>query len=878
MPGIVAGSAGQRYACKCLNIRIEASTSSTAPPESVNDPAYSQVYVGDNGIAVKHTQLTLRSRQRVAHIPESNRYSRYTTLTCLVCDLPVYRIFQVVPADAEGKDGPILPADDWVEKETMKSPTGWIEVNKECLTGDAIIHTETDSSYSSLLALVVPPLPPMPIVPPEKVSPSTSEEPSAAPETPSYLSHIRALFPPPPFTPSHPAFLHLASLAEKQSQERREAAEQFIAELIQQKRDEIEAADTTLRQEVEAVWRKFRESIRKVHGDHHAAHTPRSMTRRSSSMSRERDSSRTRFARGSSPSYGTPIAIRDFVPVSVQGQGRQSHSPPPRPSQPSALSASIATSTFYHPRALRSPSPDRPRGSPDSTSSKTLSTRSGSATLVQPATTEGVNVLHFRRNVDDTINTQATYRFFVIEEEMAKDRERRQQPGKTNGSTSDNNQGTKPTTQATTSPSKATGQSDIGAQATETEVPAPPAKEDTKSASKDPPIPSRGRDPKGKRKVTFDVEPDVVTLETEETETEVAPAAPMEQQDQPDTIFELEDLDGDKLSSPRPAHALPLLEQPAISRPKRPASSKPKMKGLPESFAGLRPASLPNPSHIRAMRSPPGVDVSRSMMLSLPPAQSSPLRRGMKVNGATSTRGDGKEKDTTGELRRVAASPVDHQGTWSADGQTWRPFSRGHSVTSSVILEENEADNVEAAGDAYPTTGSAGTPRGEGGSTQKTQEIRSSGSGRENSNDDGENSPYGAGTSTAGVPGSLPVHIHLRNKPREALSLASYQPTHAMPEAEASTDVPVKPNGKPLSSSAIRKAMYAERDRTRLVDPGLESMIEEDEEDESEVENEEEAARLEALLSTTRGRRRALKILQAANQLPEAGMWRSLAS
>ncbi|KAF6762051.1 hypothetical protein DFP72DRAFT_1061336 [Ephemerocybe angulata] len=827
MPGIVAASAGQRYACKCLNIRIEASTSSTAPPESVNDPAYSQVYVGDNGIAVKHTQLTLRSRQRVAHIPESNRYSRYTTLTCLVCDLPVYRIFQVVPADAEGKDGPILPADDWVEKETMKSPTGWIEVNKECLTGDAIIHAETDSSYSSLLALVVPPLPPMPIVPPEKVSPSTSEEPSVAPETPSYLSHIRALFPPPPFTPSHPAFLHLASLAEKQSQERREAAEQFIAELIQQKRDEIEAADTTLRQEVEAVWRKFRESIRKVHGDHHAAHTPRSMTRRSSSMSRERDSSRTRFARGSSPSYGTPIAIRDFVPVSVQGQGRQSHSPPPRPSQPSALSASIATSTFYHPRAMRSPSPDRPRGSPDSTSSKTLSTRSGSATLVQPATTEGVNVLHFRRNVDDTINTQATYRFFVIEEEMAKDRERRQQTGKTNGSTSDNNQGTKPTTQATTSPSKATGQSDIGAQATETD-------------------PSRGRDPKGKRKVTFDVEPDVVTLETEETETEVAPAAPMEQQDQPDTIFELEDLDGDKLSSPRPAHALPLLEQPAISRPKRPASSKPKMKGLPESFAGLRPASLPNPSHIRAY--------------------------------AQSTWGDGKEKDTAGELRRVAASPVDHQGTWSADGQTWRPFSRGHSVTSSVILEENEADNVEAAGDAYPTTGSAGTPRGEGGSTQKTQEIRSSGSGRENSNDDGENSPYGAGASTAGVPGSLPVHIHLRNKPREALSLASYQPTHAMPEAEASTDVPVKPNGKPLSSSAIRKAMYAERDRTRLVDPGLESMIEEDEEDESEVENEEEAARLEALLSTTRGRRRALKILQAANQLPEAGMWRSLAS
>ena len=71
--------------------------------------------------------------------------------------------------------------------------------------------------------------------------------------------------------------------------------------------------------------------------------------------------------------------------------------------------------------------------------------------------------------------------------------------------------------------------------------------------------------------------------------------------------------------------------------------------------------------------------------------------------------------------------------------------------------------------------------------------------------------------------------------------------------------------------------MYAERDRTRSVDPGLSDLLEDDEE-ESEVDNAEENARIDALLATTRGRRRALKILQAANQLPEAGMWRSLAS
>lgn len=131
------------------------------------------------------------------------------------------------------------------------------------------------------------------------------------------------------------------------------------------------------------------------------------------------------------------------------------------------------------------------------------------------------------------------------------------------------------------------------------------------------------------------------------------------------------------------------------------------------------------------------------------------------------------------------------------------------------------------------------------------------------------------GNSGVGVPGSLPVHIHLRNKPREALSLASYQPQHAMPSED--NDVDLKPNGKPRSSTAIRKALYAERDRSRSIDPGpLMDML--TEEDEDDAENEEESAKIEALLSTTRGRRHALKILQSANQLPEAGMWRSLAS
>lgn len=251
------------------------------------------------------------------------------------------------------------------------------------------------------------------------------------------------------------------------------------------------------------------------------------MTRRSSSRSRERDTARTPFARNSSPSYGTPIAIRNFVPTSVSE--RRASSPPPRPS---ALSASLATSTFHHPRAQaeRSTAPNNGRrGSPDSDSgsSKTMSTRSGSVTLVQPGPTDSINVLQFRRNVDDSINTQATYRYFVIEEEMAKDRERRNQAVKPESSTAAKNQEPAQST-ASSSNANAKEQQNGKPSAEKTEI--QPTQQDSTAKPQEPPTPSRGRDAKGKRKVTFDVKPAVVTIKREDTETST-PATPTDLQD-----------------------------------------------------------------------------------------------------------------------------------------------------------------------------------------------------------------------------------------------------------------------------------------------------------------------------------------------------------
>lgn len=108
------------------------------------------------------------------------------------------------------------------------------------------------------------------------------------------------------------------------------------------------------------------------------------------------------------------------------------------------------------------------------------------------------------------------------------------------------------------------------------------------------------------------------------------------------------------------------------------------------------------------------------------------------------------------------------------------------------------------------------------------------------------------------------------------LSLASYQPKTLATQAE----VPLSPTSqKQPSSTAIRKAAYAERDRSRSMDPGaLDFATEEDDEGEEEIVQDEGDLQPDTAGAGGRGRKRALKILQARSEIPEAGMWRSLAS
>jgi hypothetical protein len=114
---------------------------------------------------------------------------------------------------------------------------------------------------------------------------------------------------------------------------------------------------------------------------------------------------------------------------------------------------------------------------------------------------------------------------------------------------------------------------------------------------------------------------------------------------------------------------------------------------------------------------------------------------------------------------------------------------------------------------------------------------------------------------------SLPVHIRplARNRP-------TLEPKTSLTDKEGILVPPLHVKTSRLNSAtAIRKAMYAERDRIRPIDPG--PTLDFNEQDEIEDEEDSHVAD-----DGGRGRRHALSILQARSVIPEAGMWRSMTS
>ena len=97
-----------------------------------------------------------------------------------------------------------------------------------------------------MFSVVLPP-PTSPIPTPEtpsEVVPRPSPPSKAAPS--KFLPPLPPFLPPPPFTPAHPVFVHFASLASARSDSLREAAEEYVAEIVRQQIEEIKSVGETI--------------------------------------------------------------------------------------------------------------------------------------------------------------------------------------------------------------------------------------------------------------------------------------------------------------------------------------------------------------------------------------------------------------------------------------------------------------------------------------------------------------------------------------------------------------------------------------------------------------------------------------------------------
>ncbi|KAF7302095.1 SET domain-containing protein [Mycena indigotica] len=615
------------YACSCLNVRITATPTTNSPPPCSVD--FVPVYVGDEGISIRHLQLTARVRSRSAAVSR-NRRTRCTSVTCLVCQVLAYRVHQVIPLDGDSRDGPLLPTEDWVEQDVLKSSTGWIEVHQQCLTGDDISRIETSSEYSPLFSVAVQ-------VPPVSPSVPQQEQPTRA-----YLEHLSPLFLPPPFTPGNSAFAHLSSIAEVQSDSWRSTAEDEIAAFIRAKTEELLRSEAVLRRQVETIYTRFREGMQNVQqADSMALASPRSPT------------SGSGIGTPSSPT-SSGAADYGFTPMPVASV-RQN-----LPTSMSALSASLVASGMHYPRAQQH---QQEPTSPVSTlldslagSSPTLTANSVSQPQLPGRAFDGeANLLDIPRRMDENMNTAASYRYFQIEEEMARKRAAEEARNSVAPAVQ------QPPSTAVAGPSSVNGRGNTVAE-----------------SSTNGQVPKTNG--KGKKKmVTFQSQPAVVTIPEKEEETRRIT------NDGDEMMF---DLDTDnKESEVTEGTVMTLIEgppQPRPSQPRRTSGNNKPLKdsaGLPQSFAALRPASLPLLSHMKPRRSP------------LRPLNDLPdvSQRQNEGSDDDDDNLDGQDYDSRDReiLRLVAAGLPSHRHAWKKGSSEWTAFV---SNRSEQLSDEEDFD------------------------------------------------------------------------------------------------------------------------------------------------------------------------------------------
>ena len=625
---------------------------------------------------------------------------------------------------------------------------------------------------------------------------------AASPEPKAHLPTLPPLFLPPPFTPSHPAFSYLSSIANSESQTMRDAAEEYLARVTQEKLAEISAHETRLRQQTESLWSRFRQGLETFGGDKkdHQGHGWKESGKWND--------------HGYSPSPGALVTINDFVPTSTVHQRSNGGDSTPKAS---ALSTSLATSGFHHPREretqnlVNSPlssttsNPPETPISPDTASSATMTN--------YIKADEANDILEpFKRDMSDSKDLATSLLVLNLEAEM----ERRRRANRTETVPESSAQGAQQPDTTVTEVTKDTTKAVNGVDRNLTQSPQPNGDQSASETEHTSPMAK-----KGKRKVTFDVQADVVTIKRDVTRKQEAKQTNARVNVQAEgffhspegwiyaqfsplvSIFDLEE-DIDRSPSKKETPSLPLLEQTQAPRQKshqRSRTSGGSGSGLPQSLSSLRPISLPSSSSSRI------VTPSESTVTT-PKEESAP---DSIISSPESVNPYFAPNEDDAMLKLVAAHTPSHRGLWDKDG--------GKAL--NIIMGEGDTKRVSAPKsliDSEPTS----------------------------------------------INDEIGEHSCTHTIPRFALTLrspgwTSYEPPEDVARSLAVSIVP--PPASKNSSKSERP-----RDPPELPLPPEPNTIEESAEEDAEP-----------LEGDGRGRERALQIIQARNQLPEPGMWRSLA-
>ncbi|KIY73913.1 hypothetical protein CYLTODRAFT_416566 [Cylindrobasidium torrendii FP15055 ss-10] len=368
-----AAKSPTRFSCKCVNINIVAKTPSPTdvPPELGLEAGFTAVYVGEDGISAAHPQLTLRIRSKATPMDGTPRSAQFMSLACLLCRTLVYRVHHVVDTKHAANPGAVFPKPGWVETDVLQTPSGWVEVFEAVLTDAAVERQASSNQFSKLFSVVLPPLINAP-------SPDAPRLPAQR-----YLEGIA------PFLPSEsstdPVTQRLSELASLRSQSLRDQAEHELRDTVLARAKQLIDSEHELRLQVQTLSQAYRDGLRIADEEGRPA------------TDTHRPWKEAEFA----PKSTATVAVKEFIPAPVSTPRTAAPAPV---SKVSTLSASLANSSFHHPKANQDAS---------LATSPPLMTYSENR-----ASSHGGSLADFKRVNDEDLNTATTYRYFVIEEEM----------------------------------------------------------------------------------------------------------------------------------------------------------------------------------------------------------------------------------------------------------------------------------------------------------------------------------------------------------------------------------------------------------------------------------------------------------------------------